>query len=352
MGAYTGIQWTESSWNPVTGCSPVSAGCAHCYAAAIAHRFSGNRRYAGLTNSAGRFNGRVRLHDDTLEVPIRWQRGRMVFVCSVSDLFHPDVPFEFIDCVWAVMALCSQHTFQVLTKRSERLLEYLRRLENDPRSIAEEIVDAMEALYLAGRLNVDLGEMQAVYDEHNWPLRNVWCGVTVENQEAGPRVDELLACPAAVRFVSCEPLLGSVDQWDYLWPLIDDGGDLDGAEERRAWGVSLTRPALDWVICGGESGPGARPMRVGWARSLRDQCQAAGVPFFFKQWGGWCRVDQLPPEYRIAKSATRRRESDGVYVRLSKKWSGRRLDGELWDEWPGTGLPAGGQGTQAVEVPG
>jgi protein gp37 len=215
MATKTRIEWTEMTWNPVTGCRKVSQGCKRCYAERMARRLQamGNARYVrGFEPS---------LHDDLLDVPRRWKRSRTVFVNSMSDLFQDEVPFAFIRRVFNVMAECQQHTFQVLTKRADRL----------------------------ARIASDLP----------WPV-NVWMGVSVENARVLGRVAALRRVPAAVRFLSCEPLIG---------PLT--GLNLDG---------------IDWVIVGGESGPGARPMRLEWVDEIHGSCARRRVPFFFKQWGG------------------------------------------------------------------
>ncbi len=209
------IEWTQATWNPVTGCSKVSAGCKNCYAERLAARLQamGNARYR---------NGfKVTLHPDLIALPKRWREPRLIFVNSMSDLFHEQVPVEFIQRVFATMEACPQHTFQILTKRSTRL----RRLA---------------------------GELE-------WP-GNVWMGVSVEDARVVHRVADVRAVPAAVRFLSCEPLIGPLDD--------------------------LPLEGIDWVIVGGESGPGARPMKIEWVRSIFRQCRKAGVPFFFKQWGG------------------------------------------------------------------
>lgn len=228
------IEWTQATWNPVTGCSKVSAGCKNCYAERLAARLlaMGNARYR---------NGfKVTLHPDLVELPKRWRDPRLIFVNSMSDLFHEQVPLAFIHGVFATMRACPQHTFQILTKRSARL----RRL--------------------AGELD--------------WPS-NVWMGVSVEDARVLQRISDLKAVPAAVRFLSCEPLIGPLDKLP-----------LDG---------------IHWVIVGGESGPGARPMKIEWIRAIFRQCRKAKVPFFFKQWGG-----------------------------VRKDLTGRALNGRTYDEMP------------------
>ena len=234
MALNSAIEWTESTWNPVTGCTKVSLGCRYCYAERLAKRL----RAMGNANYSGGF--RVTLHEHMLEVPLKWRTPRMVFVNSMSDLFHEKVPVSFLKRVFDVMHRASHHVFQVLTKRSERLTRLAPELD--------------------------------------WP-ENVWMGVTVEHADYLDRVEHLRATPARIKFLSLEPLLGPM-------PHVDLAG-------------------IDWVIVGGESGPGARPMRAEWATEIRDRCASAGVPFFFKQWGG-----------------------------RNKKKAGRVLDGRTWDEMP------------------
>ena len=237
MSERSRIEWTDATWNPVTGCTKVSPGCAHCYAEAVTLRFRRGGPY--LPGKAT-----IRLHHDRLADPGRWRRPRRVFVNSMSDLFHEEVPLDFVQHVFDQMARHDRHVYQVLTKRPERMAEYSARMDT-------------------------------------WPA-HVWAGVSVENQLwADRRIPLLTAVPAAVRFLSVEPLLKPVDLSGYL-------------------------DAVQWVIAGGESGPRARPMESEWVRSVRDDCLAAGVPFFFKQWGG-----------RTPKSG------------------GRELDGRTWDEMPG-----------------
>lgn len=234
MATTTRIEWTDASWNPCTGCSKISPGCQHCYAERMAHRLQamGQERYR---------NGfELTTHPDLVDTPLRWRKPRMIFVNSMSDLFHPDIPEEFIRRVFETMARASWHTFQVLTKRSRRLRG------------------------LANRLT--------------WP-DNVWAGVSVEGPRYLGRIDDLGQVPARVRFLSLEPLLAELP--------------------------SLPLDGIGWVIVGGESGPGARPLQPEWVRRIRDQCEERGVPFFLKQWGG-----------------------------VNKKRAGRVLDGRTWDAMP------------------
>jgi protein gp37 len=228
------IEWTDATWNPVTGCTKISPGCKNCYAHRMAHRLHamGQVRY--------RNNFDVTLHPDLLEQPLRWNQPRKIFVNSMSDLFHTDVTLDFIQAVFDVMGKADWHTFQILTKRSERLAD------------------------LAGKLS--------------WH-DNIWIGISVENKNYTYRIDHLRRVPAAVRFLSIEPLLGAIPR--------------------------LPLQRIDWVIVGGESGPGCRKIDAQWVRQIRDRCIAQGVPFFFKQWGG-----------------------------TRKKLTGRELDGRTWDEMP------------------
>jgi len=228
------IEWTEYSWNPVTGCTKVSPGCANCYA----ERFAERLKAMGVKRYARGFE--VCLHRDLVTLPLRWRKPRVVFVNSMSDLFHEDVPAGFIADVFATMNRCPQHTFQVLTKRSNRVL--------------------------------------ALSPQLKW-THNIWMGVSVENGEAAGRISDLVKTDARVKFLSCEPLLGPLDE------------------------IALT--GIDWVIVGGESGPNARPIRKEWVISIRDQCVASDIPYFFKQWGG-----------------------------TNKKAAGRLLEGTIWDQRP------------------
>jgi protein gp37 len=261
MAADTAIEWTDATWPVVKGCDYVSPGCANCYAVDLIHRHAANPNpkislpLAGLTevkNGRPRWTGKVYLNEPHLLDPLKWKKGRMVFVPSHGDLFHEDVPDEYIDRVFAVMALAPHHTFQVLTKRAERMQRFMREQTN---------AHAIRSLEEPGFSVV-------------WPYPNVWLGVSVENQAAADeRIPHLLRTPAAVRFLSCEPLLGPVD---IIAPMP--------SEDRVA--IDRGHPAeIDWVIVGGESGAGARPCDVEWIRSLVGQCRAARVAVFVKQLG-------------------------------------------------------------------
>ena len=254
MSNGSSIEWTESTWNPVVGCKKVSAGCKNCYAERMAKRLASmavaaesagqsagkKANYLEVLNGKGRWNGKVYLDESSVDAPKSWSTPRVIFVNSMSDLFHKDVPLAFIQSVFATMNACPQHTFQVLTKRPERAAEIGSLLTWTP---------------------------------------NIWMGTSVEDAKVRGRVGELQKVPAVVRFLSVEPLIGPIPN------------------------LALSR--IHWVIVGGESGPGSRPMEADWVRQIRDRCVSRGVPFFFKQWGG-----------------------------VNKKATGRTLDGRTWDEMP------------------
>lgn len=269
MSATTSIEWTDRSWNPVRGCSIVSPGCINCYAMKQAHRFSGpGRAYEGLTKqtTAGpQWTGVVRTIEAALLEPLSWRKPARIFVNSMSDLFHEDVPDAFIDRVFAVMALAPQHTFQILTKRAERMRDYISGWA-DMRGTIESVAirEGLEFYTIASPLEFE-SEVR-----RPWPLPNVWLGVSCENQEqADKRIPLLLKTPATVRWVSAEPLLGPIEL-----TYRRSAGPLGGY-------VSF----LDWVVVGGESGNGARPCDLAWVRSIVQQCKGASVPVFVKQLG-------------------------------------------------------------------
>lgn len=280
------IEWTDATWNPVVGCTRVSAGCDNCYAVSMTRRLEGmakapgsggrKQHYAGLTvlNNRGdrHFNGVVRCVEEAIEIPLRWKQPRRIFVNSMSDLFHKSVPFDFIDKVFAVMALCPQHTFQVLTKRPERMAEYLH-CGGARRNI--HVYDAASEVAPGWwDRNVMMAHARSS-GEHWWPLPNVWLGTSCENQAAADeRIPHLLRCPAVVRFLSCEPLIGRIDL-----DVVGDGlGDCCGISP--VW-----HSGIGWVIVGGESGAKARPCNVEWIRLIVRQCKDASVPCFVKQLG-------------------------------------------------------------------
>lgn len=277
MSDQTHIQWTDATWNVFGGCSKVSAGCANCYAVGQAHRMAGNPnarirdRYAGLTRitaaGAVQWSGQLRLHEDMLPRPLSWRKPRRIFVNSLSDTFHEDVPDEWIDRVLGIIVRTPQHTYQLLTKRPDRMAAYFARLDT-PRG-------HHEACFSGDPHNRNWELHGAIVRLRNGqPLPNVWLGTSVEDQRAAEtRIPHLLRCPAAVRFLSVEPLLGPVDL-DSVWP----GG-------LPCPGPDIYVPSLHLVIAGGESGHNARPCHISWLRDLRDQCRTAGVPFFLKQLG-------------------------------------------------------------------
>lgn len=309
------IEWTDATWNPSRGCSLVSAGCTNCYAMRLAHRFSGpGGAYEGLTKTTSHgpvWTGEIRVVPELLDEPLHWSTPRRIFVNSMSDLFHEAVPDDFIGQVWRRMAWNQQHTFQILTKRPARMLKWL-------------YAHGQDAVFAGER-----AEYEQALKAHGWPLRNVWLGVSVEDQAtADERLPLLLQTPAAVRWISAEPLLGPIYlNWD-VWPDLNPNGS-----------------GLNWVVAGGESGPAARPAHPDWFRSLRDQCGAAGVPFFFKQWGEWITGEKQDDTFVWPdgiRQAVRLGNGDnqGFWddakpcIRVGKKTAGRRLDGRMWDEYP------------------
>lgn len=295
-----GIAWTDQTWNPLRGCSKVSEGCRNCYAMSVAARFSGpGQPYEGLAHRVGgkaQWTNKIALVEEHLTDPLRWKKPRRVFVNSMSDLFHEAVPDEFIDRVFAVMALSPQHTFQVLTKRPERMRDYMHRLDRN---------QGYEAAVILGEAAVEfMSEMQEqFYDSDSvgfpqyWPLPNVWLGVSVEDQKtADARIPFLLETPAAIRWVSYEPALEQVDFSRFLWPTCwhwEAGyGSPQAAIEAGAWAekkpqslVLAERTFLDWIVVGGESGHDARPFDVGWARQAVRHCRESATPVFVKQLG-------------------------------------------------------------------
>lgn len=317
------IEWTDRVWNPTTGCTKVSAGCANCYAEREAGRWWGYRKFSD-----------VRCHPDRLDIPIYWKKPVRIFVDSMSDLFHDDVPDEFIEKVWLIMMHSPRHTFQILTKRPKRMLDFVT-----------------TKLYP--------GETKPHFN-----CRHIWLGVSVEDQKtADERIPLLLETSAAVRFVSVEPMLGHID---LLQSVFQPGAwsDINLAVLPSA----IKTVGIDWVICGGESGPNARPMHPDWARSLRDQCVKANVPFFFKQWGEWKPIcpqypegnedpnlddlDMMAHQICLGNQGTIFREDYGLkeyywcgyqptpsenpwfVEKVGKKAAGRLLDNRMWDEFP------------------
>lgn len=361
MADHTAIEWTDSTVNPIRArviditdhgagvervgwhCEHVSDGCRNCYSEAI-NGFRGTWRpfkpgERFRADRVGYSNGEVKvfLDESALLKPLRGRKPRRIFWNSMTDLFGDWVPDAWIDRHFAVMALAPQHTFQVLTKRPERMRAYVANVERE----------AHWMIAVADLFEIEPSLMDRRYPimarREPWlPLPNVWLGVSVENQEwAGRRIPELLATPAAVRFVSAEPLLGPIDLTPWL------GGVSDGANAGRP-ATGGPASGLAWVIVGGESGPKARPMHPDWARSLRDQCQAAGVPFFFKQWGEWAphrpvaggdlggdlRADRVRHVCADRENDGRYRRGDVYMRRLGKAQAGRLLDGREWNDLP------------------
>lgn len=318
MSAQTGIEWTDATWNPVRGCTRVSEGCRNCYAEVMAARFSKpgqwGHGFAEIVTRPGggidhRWTGKVALAEDKLEVPLRWKHPRRIFVNSTSDLFHENLPDEAIDRIFAVMALCPQHTFQILTKRPERMREYFA-APTRRTSIAHRVWDI-------GRVRRPSAETM--------PLPNVWLGTSCEDQAAADaRIPHLLATPAAIRFLSIEPMLGLIDLIKLRLAIPIEGFTHFNALSAIGKYGDANGQLLNWVICGGESGPGARPMHPDWARLLRDQCTAAGVPFFFKQWGEWAPCLISAPHDPDCEHVW---PDKSASLRTGKKRAGRLLDG-------------------------
>lgn len=355
MGARTSIEWTNRTWNPTRGCSRMGTECINCYAEGIARRFSGpGKPYEGLIHSNGSWNGKIHLATDHLLDPIKWVEGSLIFVDSMSDLFHENVPFEYVAKVFAVMACTTRHTYQVLTKRPDRMLEFLTKwLTCDLGESWEEIQEwdrRHEFPFWPEQVQpthvfpdwIRSRKDRGGYDNCGplWPLENVWLGVSCGNQEAADeRITTLMKCPAARRFLSCEPLLGPINLNAVA---IGEPSKVTGLEsegfERIQFQVDALRgskqldyAAIDWVIAGGESGPHARPVKSDWLLGLRDQCVGAGVPFFFKQWGEWAPPNQIAPSDWVSRHDL----VDGEYVmRVGKKTAGRNLDGQEWSQMP------------------
>lgn len=330
MSDNTGIEWTDATWNPVSGCTKVSTGCDHCYAETLANRFAGTKAYP---------NGfEVTLRPERLDWPLRKRKPLRIFVNSMADLFHDQVPDEYIAKVFAIMALAPRHTFQVLTKRHARM----RSLLNSAR---------FQQVVLAEQYRQRYDDQRVT---STWPLPNVWLGASTENQQwADIRIPALLDTPAAVRFVSAEPLLGPIE----LFGSVTSPGVAIARSGVQLYPSSPDGPAeydydfqvgIDWVIVGGESGHGARPMHLDWVRSLQDQCAAAGVAFLFKQHGDWlgqasrADIPRDPDAWvnrdtgAVADEATAIADGghwQGVW-RVGKKRAGRLLDGRTWDEFP------------------
>lgn len=345
----TKIEWTDATWNPVTGCIKVSAGCKNCYAERLAPRvFAGQTvvdHYAELSPSDAlgprprRFTD-VLCHPERLDAPLHWRKPRRIFVNSMSDLFHEDVSFNFIDRVFAAMALSPQHTFQILTKRPERLLAWATDEQLGRWGYVDGCARQIWREYSGKEFPV--GKMLPFK-----PLPHVWLGVSVENQPtAEERIPLLLQTPAAVRFISAEPVIAPI-QFRDEWLRCPGGAEYGHGLSRTTVhaGCCQKHSCLNWVIAGGESGPNARPSHPDWFRSLRDQCAAVGVPYFFKQWGEWAPwkpIDGNPTKRPIqhvmhngsAYYPGNYASSLQSMIRLGKKTAGRLLDNRTHDEYP------------------
>lgn len=376
MADNTSIEWTDATWNPITGCAVVSPGCTNCYAMKLAGtRLRNHPSREGLTKDtkAGPvWTGEVRLNEEWLKQPLRWKKPRKIFVCAHGDLFAEGVPDKWIDKVFAIMALAPQHTFQVLTKRAERMRDYMRGLEKDRYArlaAATMSLRPLPAPWTGGMIEMAFSDTagqqvpvqrfvsaDALHNIQSWPMPNVWAGVSVEDQpRAEQRIHDLLETPAAVRWVSAEPLLGPVNL-----TVMERNGPVHTDALTRYYNLAGQRvnSTIDWVVAGGESGPDARPMHPDWARSLRDQCAAAGVPFLFKQWGEWVpqvgAVDgwTIPDDPEISRIDHRDWEDDrwgepyrpmwcddiedDTVSRVGKRHAGRKLDGVVHDGFPST----------------
>lgn len=359
MSDTSSIEWTDTTWNPTTGCDKVSPGCGlprlgsddeatgltgGCYAMTLARRLkaTGQAKYQndGDPRTSGPGFG-VTMHPDAVTAPLGWRKPRKVFVNSMSDLFHDQVDASFIAEVFAVMQLTPHHTYQVLTKRHARMRSLL-----SSRDFVAVVDDYRE-------------KHRPRCGDFAWPLPNVWLGVSVETQQwADIRIPALLDTPAAVRWISAEPLLGPVDLSRWLGEKVASQAVAEvavahGIDSReysdrlRLYFRDGAKPSLDWVVTGGESGPGARPMHPDWARTLRDQCTAASVPYFFKQWGAWTPGGDSPawvdapeewsfitPDGTVTPGPAVGTASQAIR-RVNKKAAGRELDGRTWDEFPG-----------------
>ncbi|TIL54349.1 phage Gp37/Gp68 family protein [Mesorhizobium sp.] len=344
MADHSAIEWTDATWNPITGCSIVSPGCVHCYAMKLAGtRLKHIESRKGLTRETAIgpvWTGEVRLNEKWLDQPLRWKQPRRIFVCAHGDLFAENVPDDWIDRVFAIMALAPQHTFQVLTKRAKRMREYLTQRDAGQRLRADAVEVAGWNMVMQGQI----GHAKPTI----WPLPNVWLGVSAERQkEADDRVPELLATPAAIRFISAEPLLGRIDFGKIIRAATFAG---------TTYPDGKTHP-IGWMIVGGESGPGARPMHPNWVRQIRDDFTAAGVPFFFKQWGAWWPQECNPlPQQRFAERLRTARITPSIEKPLrgcwgvDDKWDPGKIAGALpaYTSWK-IGKKAAGRLLDGVE---
>jgi protein gp37 len=347
------IEWTDATWNPVTGCTKVSEGCRNCYAKTFAERFEGTPGHYFENGFA------VTLRPNKLLEPIKWSKAKKIFVNSMSDVFHEDVPDWYIDQIFGVILANhvldrqAEHSFQLLTKRPFRMKEYLSADRDD---LIKRWSESLDGVVIMDDPDIYFSEYVSGFLDRDgfFPLPNVWLGVSVENQKAADeRIPLLLQTPAAIRFLSCEPLLGEVRILHELMGGRHPGkcgncGKDHGFDRCPNYGgISKTDKeygceefkrvdfAVDWVIAGGESGPGARPMHPDWVRSLRDQCQRAAVPFFFKQWGEWTPIHDLRAnEPGIKGKIWHTFDPDNSVCKIGKTAAGRLLDGRTWDEMP------------------
>lgn len=323
MASHSSIEWTDATWQPITGCSVVSPGCTNCYAMRLAgtrlQHHPSRANLTTMTKAGPVWNGAVRLNREWLTQPLGWKKPKRIFVCAHGDLFHEAVPDDWILDVFTIMAIAGHHTFQVLTKRADRMCDFLNRP-----GLLDDIYTNWTSFSGAPR------------EVYSWPLHNVWLGCSAEDQR---RYDErrrwLDETPAKVKFWSIEPMLGPIDMK-----------------------IQFVKP--DWIIVGGESGPSARPMHPDWARSIRDQCAAAGVPFFFKQWGAWKNGSDFADDAKVvcrdgrvfentigaavdADSARPIMAHNPTLMRnVGKKRAGRLLDGVEHNGVPAAAHVAGG----------
>jgi protein gp37 len=334
----TGISYLDETWGLVLGCTHASDGCRFCWSEGVSHAHASHPNpkiasdYGGITKD-GKWTGEIKCMEDRLSIPLHWKKPRRVGVSFMGDLFHPKVPFAFIDKVFAVMALCPQHTFIILTKRPERMREYITWKDYDPLEERWDMVNVAASL-LKGRENL----FDEIIQKGNWPLANVQLGVSVEDQAtADERIPLLLQTPAATRIVSYEPALGPVS---FRWmPGHNEAtGETYYEYLKRKGSIEYeSLKMLDQIIMGGESGPNARPMHPDWARSVQKQCHEAGVPFYFKQWGEWVRsyeaIDMGLLDATIVDKKIQHIGFEGTtYYRFGKKAAGHLLDGKEYRE--------------------
>lgn len=325
MSGTTNITWADASWNPIKGCSHCSPGCEHCYAERMAYRLAcmGALGYVddiiegrGDDGKAmhGHWTGKTVLVESELDKPLRWRKPRTIFVVSMGDLFHPSVPFGVIDKVYAVMALCPQHRWMCLTKRIDRALEY----HSDSLATLRIRMVMKDFWLTSGRpMRYDCGDIE-FWEANHWPLPNVAHGVTVCNQAETPKLDVLCQIPGKL-WVSIEPMLGPVD----ITPWLQWTGKHSGLPKPLSTALEALPDihGLSYVVCGGETGPGARPMHPDWVRKVRDDCKAAGVGFHFKAWGSWWRTQGWMERLDAASAGWDYNERNG----------GRVLDGREHD---------------------